>query len=36
MPHPEHAIDLLTGPSEDGLGIFASVLSALSNREHAA
>jgi phosphoribosylformylglycinamidine synthase len=28
MPHPEHAIDLLTGPSEDGLGFFASVLSA--------
>ena len=27
MPHPEHAIDLLTGPSEDGLGFFASVLS---------
>jgi phosphoribosylformylglycinamidine synthase I len=30
MPHPEHAIDLLTGPSTDGLGIFASVLAALS------
>jgi phosphoribosylformylglycinamidine synthase I len=29
MPHPEHAIDLLTGPSEDGLGFFASVLSVL-------
>jgi phosphoribosylformylglycinamidine synthase subunit PurQ / glutaminase len=26
MPHPEHAIDLLTGPSADGLGFFASVL----------
>jgi phosphoribosylformylglycinamidine synthase len=30
MPHPEHAIDLLTGPSTDGLGIFGSVLTALS------
>jgi phosphoribosylformylglycinamidine synthase subunit PurQ / glutaminase len=28
MPHPEHAIDLLTGPSQDGLGFFASVLGA--------
>ena len=26
MPHPEHAIDGLTGPSADGLGFFASVL----------
>jgi phosphoribosylformylglycinamidine synthase len=26
MPHPEHAIDPLTGPSDDGLGLFASVL----------
>jgi len=26
MPHPEHAIDELTGPSLDGLGFFASVL----------
>jgi len=26
MPHPEHAIDPLTGPSVDGLGFFASVL----------
>jgi len=26
MPHPEHAIDSLTGPSQDGLGFFASVL----------
>jgi phosphoribosylformylglycinamidine synthase len=25
MPHPEHALDLLTGPSADGLGYFASV-----------
>ncbi len=29
MPHPEHAIDALTGPSTDGLGIFASVLTAM-------
>jgi phosphoribosylformylglycinamidine synthase len=29
MPHPEHAIDLLTGPSEQGLGLFTSVLGAL-------
>jgi phosphoribosylformylglycinamidine synthase I len=28
MPHPEHAIDTLTGPAADGLGFFASVLSA--------
>jgi len=26
MPHPEHAIDSLTGPSSDGLGFFTSVL----------
>ena len=29
MPHPEHAIDSLTGPSTDGLLFFTSVLSAL-------
>lgn len=29
MPHPEHAIDKLTGPSEDGLRIFKSVLNYL-------
>jgi phosphoribosylformylglycinamidine synthase I len=29
MPHPEHAIDALTGPSADGLGFFASVLRAV-------
>ena len=28
MPHPEHAIDALTGPGTDGLGFFASILSA--------
>ena len=26
MPHPEHAIEDLTGPSEDGLAFFTSVL----------
>jgi phosphoribosylformylglycinamidine synthase subunit PurQ / glutaminase len=26
MPHPEHAVDSLTGPSADGLGFFTSVL----------
>jgi phosphoribosylformylglycinamidine synthase len=26
MPHPEHAVDSLTGPSADGLGFFASVV----------
>jgi phosphoribosylformylglycinamidine synthase len=26
MPHPEHAIDALTGPSQDGLALFRSVL----------
>jgi phosphoribosylformylglycinamidine synthase len=28
MPHPEHAIDPLTGPSDDGLVLFTSVLGA--------
>jgi phosphoribosylformylglycinamidine synthase I len=28
MPHPEHAIDPLTGPGTDGLRFFASVLTA--------
>lgn len=26
MPHPEHATEPLTGPSDDGLGMFLSVL----------
>ncbi|AWV48536.1 phosphoribosylformylglycinamidine synthase I [Mycobacterium leprae Kyoto-2] len=26
MPHPEHAIEVLTGPSDDGLGLFYSAL----------
>ncbi len=29
MPHPEHAVDALTGPGVDGLGFFTSVLKAL-------
>ncbi|ONI72986.1 phosphoribosylformylglycinamidine synthase I [Actinosynnema sp. ALI-1.44] len=29
MPHPEHAIDALTGPSDDGLGMFFSAIDAL-------
>ncbi|WP_020499763.1 phosphoribosylformylglycinamidine synthase subunit PurQ [Sciscionella marina] len=29
MPHPEHAIDPLTGPSDDGLGMFYSALDSL-------
>jgi phosphoribosylformylglycinamidine synthase len=28
MPHPEHAIDPLTGPSEDGLPFFTSIVAA--------
>jgi len=31
MPHPEHAIDPLTGPSSDGLTFFTSVLKATVN-----
>jgi phosphoribosylformylglycinamidine synthase I len=31
MPHPEHAIEDLTGPSVDGLGFFTSVLKAVVN-----
>ena len=29
MPHPEHAIDPLTGPSAQGLGFFTSILKAM-------
>ena len=32
MPHPEHNVDALTGPSLDGRPIFASVLDFLSTR----
>ncbi|MGZ6869879.1 MAG: phosphoribosylformylglycinamidine synthase subunit PurQ, partial [Frankiaceae bacterium] len=28
MPHPEHAVDGLTGPSVDGVALFLSVLTA--------
>ena len=29
MPHPEHAVEALTGPTTDGLGFFTSVLTTL-------
>jgi phosphoribosylformylglycinamidine synthase len=29
MPHPEHAVEALTGPTTDGLGFFTSVLKKL-------
>ena len=29
MPHPEHAVDPLTGPGRDGLGFFGSVVTRL-------
>ena len=29
MPHPEHAVEALTGPGTDGLGFFTSVVSSL-------
>ena len=29
MPHPEHAVEDLTGPGTDGLGLFASALKVL-------
>jgi phosphoribosylformylglycinamidine synthase len=29
MPHPEHAVEPLTGPSTDGLAFFASILNRL-------
>jgi phosphoribosylformylglycinamidine synthase len=32
MPHPEHAVEALTGPSTDGLGFFTSVLQKLVTR----
>ncbi|MFL6180244.1 MAG: phosphoribosylformylglycinamidine synthase subunit PurQ [Actinomycetes bacterium] len=31
MPHPEHAVETLTGPSLDGLGFFTSVIEQLVN-----
>jgi phosphoribosylformylglycinamidine synthase len=32
MPHPEHAIDPLTGPGDSGLGFFTSAVQALVGR----
>jgi len=32
MPHPEHAVDPLTGPGSDGLGFFASVVPSLAGQ----
>ncbi len=29
MPHPEHATEVLTGPTDDGLGVFFSALDAV-------
>ena len=29
MPHPEHAVDALTGPGADGLGLFVSAVDAV-------
>ena len=29
MPHPEHAVEALTGPTTDGLGFFTSLLKGL-------
>jgi phosphoribosylformylglycinamidine synthase I len=31
MPHPEHAVEDLTGPGTDGLGFFTSILKAVVN-----
>ncbi|MCP2337702.1 phosphoribosylformylglycinamidine synthase subunit PurQ [Actinomadura rupiterrae] len=31
MPHPEHAVESLTGPSADGLGFFTSIVKRLVN-----
>jgi len=31
MPHPEHAVEELTGPTTDGLGFFTSLLKSLVN-----
>ena len=32
MPHPEHAVEELTGPTTDGLGFFTSAIKALVSR----
>lgn len=31
MPHPEHAVEKLTGPTTDGLGFFTSLITSLVN-----
>ncbi|MBC6457428.1 phosphoribosylformylglycinamidine synthase subunit PurQ [Actinomadura sp. HBU206391] len=31
MPHPEHAVETLTGPTTDGLGFFTSIIKGLVN-----
>jgi phosphoribosylformylglycinamidine synthase len=31
MPHPEHAVEKLTGPTTDGLGFFTSLINSLVN-----
>lgn len=31
MPHPEHAVETLTGPTTDGLGFFTSIVKRLVN-----
>jgi phosphoribosylformylglycinamidine synthase len=31
MPHPEHAVESLTGPGTDGLGLFTSALKSLTS-----
>ena len=33
MPHPEHAVEPLTGPSTDGIGFFASAVQSLMGAE---
>ena len=35
MPHPEHAIDPLTGPTADGLAFFTSIVTSLAARVNA-
>ena len=35
MPHPEHAVEALTGPSTDGLGFFTSILARLADENPA-
>ena len=32
MPHPEHAVDPLTGPGTEGLGFFASLVASLAGQ----